>query len=56
MINISTDVLSKYSSILAKNSIPISCQHYYKKWLKISIVSSELVQSVLLNAYLFAQA
>ncbi|MDI6781835.1 MAG: hypothetical protein QME49_07025 [bacterium] len=34
MVNISTDVLSKYNSILAKKSIPISYQDGYKKWLK----------------------
>jgi len=34
MIDIQTDVLSKYSSILAENSIPISCQHDYKMWVR----------------------
>ncbi len=34
MVNISTDVLSKYNSILAEKSIPISYQDGYKKWLK----------------------
>jgi len=34
MINIPTDVLSKYSSILAKKSIPISYQQYYKMWVR----------------------
>ena len=34
MANISTDILSKYNSILTEKSIPISYQDGYKKWLK----------------------
>ncbi|MFH1563556.1 MAG: site-specific integrase [Nitrospirota bacterium] len=34
MINIPTDILSQYSSILAKKSIPIFYQYDYKKWLR----------------------
>ena len=34
MINIPTALLSKYSSILTKKSVPVSVHNNYKKWLR----------------------